>query len=380
MSTRALSSQRNKRTSQVATQPRPTQQQNLPKNNGNTRRELTVQEAFSLVNNKISNLEKAVFEGDFTRPASTKIEPKKEEIEDIYSKIQELSEKFESTSSNPYTSLNTATSFDTINAELLMMKNDIMSTRSATQKIDILQNDISTVKQQLSSLGNSNEVDFSNKFESIENKVNDIKDVIIKLQNFTLEINDMCLKHIKSNEYDPFEIMNKQFNEDTDNDNESSTQEPGIYIYDNDDEAPTLVVDNLNDNNDIKMVVNELEENGNQPEPQPIDQDEIPDEPQPIDQDEIPDEPQPISEDINEGCCQNNCENCDDCDDCKNCDNCKDCKSCFDCKDCIDCNNCEGCVGCENCTDCAGCVGLKNVTGAINKSAEDIQTEQTEKE
>ena len=30
------------------------------------------------------------------------------------------------------------------------------------------------------------------------------------------------------------------------------------------------------------MVVNELEENGNQPEPQPIDQDEIPDEPQPI--------------------------------------------------------------------------------------------------
>ena len=326
MSTRALSSQRNKRTSQVATQPRPTQQQNLPKNNGNTRRELTV---------------------------------------------QELSEKFESTASNPYTSLNTATSFDTINAELLMMKNDIMSTRSATQKIDILQNDISTVKQQLSSLGNSNEVDFSNKFESIENKVNDIKDVIIKLQNFTLEINDMCLKHIKSNEYDPFEIMNKQFNEDTDNDNESSTQEPGIYIYDNDDEAPTLVVDNFNDNNDIKMVVNELEENGNQPEPQPIDQDEI------------PDEPQPISEDINEGCCQNNCENCDDCDDCddcKNCDNCKDCKSCFDCKDCINCNNCEGCVGCENCTDCAGCVGLKNVTGVINKSTEDIQTEQTEKE
>ena len=87
MSTRALSSQRSKRTSPsvVTQQPIPNAARKaVPNGATNTRRELSVQEAFGLINNKISNLEKAVFEGYFSRPSATTMPPKKDEIQDIY--------------------------------------------------------------------------------------------------------------------------------------------------------------------------------------------------------------------------------------------------------------------------------------------------------
>jgi hypothetical protein len=212
MSTRAISSQRNKRTS-AATESSTRQQippaarKNIPTNATNTRRELSVQEAFGLINNKISNLEKAVFEGDFTRPSATTIPPKKDEIEDIYKQISELKKGLEEPPSNPYTSISTATTFDTINAELLMMKNDIMSTRNATQKVDHLNDELTSIKDSIASIGNSNNLNLTEKVTSIEKYVSELKDVIIKLQNFTLEINDMCLKHIRTNAFDPFDML-----------------------------------------------------------------------------------------------------------------------------------------------------------------------------
>ena len=143
MSTRAIASQRNKRTAipnaaqPQRTPPAPASTGRVP-NPSPVRRELSVQEAFSLVNNKIRNIEKAVFEGDFTRPTNTEPVPDPDQIQDIYAQLEELRLAAATPPPNPYTSLNTATSFDTINAELLMMKNDVMSTRNAIQYKQVL--------------------------------------------------------------------------------------------------------------------------------------------------------------------------------------------------------------------------------------------------
>lgn len=310
MSTRALSSQRSKRTSPSISQPPPipnAARKAVPNGATNTRRELSVQEAFGLINNKISNLEKAVFEGDFSRPSATTMPPKKDEIQDIYNQIAELKKGLEEPPSNPYTSISTATNFDTINAELLMMKNDIMSTRSATQKIDHLNNEITSIKDSIASVGNSNNSNLTEKVESIEKYVSELKDVIIKLQNFTLEINDMCLKHIRTNAFDPFDILQTDIPcDEDDNDN-------GIIIDHDAEEEPIegdiLDGEEINDlsvqGEGVSMVI--TENNTNEPEPEEIIE-QHPSSPSTIPpilppentEDEIPEEPTPITEENNE--------------------------------------------------------------------------------
>jgi hypothetical protein len=209
MSTRAIASQRNKRTaipsaSQPSrTPPAPTSAGRVP-NPSPVRRELSVQEAFSLVNNKIRNIEKAVFEGDFTRPENTDPAPDPDQIQDIYTQLDELRLAAATPPPNPYTSLNTATSFDTINAELLMMKNDVMSTRNAVQRIDGLSAEIADVKASIGSGtgsdtgsgSGSGSDELVDKVASIDARVSELKDMIINLQNFTLQINDTHLREM----------------------------------------------------------------------------------------------------------------------------------------------------------------------------------------
>jgi len=309
MSTRAISSQRNKRTS-TATESSTRQQippvarKNIPNGATNSRRELSVQEAFGLINNKISNLEKAVFEGDFTRPSATTMPPKKDEIEDIYRQITELKKGLEEPPSNPYTSISTATTFDTINAELLMMKNDIMSTRNATQKVDHLNDELTSIKDSIASIGNSNNLNLTEKVTSIENYVSELKDVIIKLQNFTLEINDMCLKHIRTNAFDPFDMLRNDIPCDDDDDE----NENGIIIDHEVEEDPVESdvlhgeqIDDLSIQG-VSIVIGENETT--EPEPEEI----VEQDPSPLSpilppqnsNDEIPQEPTPILEESTE--------------------------------------------------------------------------------
>ena len=201
MSTRAIASQRNKRTAipnaaqPQRTPPAPASTGRVP-NPSPVRRELSVQEAFSLVNNKIRNIEKAVFEGDFTRPTNTEPVPDPDQIQDIYAQLEELRLAAATPPPNPYTSLNTATSFDTINAELLMMKNDVMSTRNAIQRIDGLSTDIADVKASIGSGAASGSDELVDKVASIDARVSELKDMIINLQNFTLQINDTYLREM----------------------------------------------------------------------------------------------------------------------------------------------------------------------------------------
>ena len=262
MSTRAIASQRNKRTLGPAanmsnpTIPKPTARTPTRPPSGNaspqtTRRELSVQEAFSLVNNKISNLEKAVFEGDFTRPKNTNMPPKMDEIQDIYTQINEIRDSLAAPPSNPYTSINTVTSFDTINSELLLMKNDMMSMRSSTQRIDQLNDDVSQIRESIKSVGNNASGDVSDKVAAIETYVGELKDIIIKLQNFTLEINDMCIKNIKSSSFDPY-MMSAP-----DEDDFPDMSMDGIIIDHNNDHE--IVIDDIGNSGVIglKMSISE---------------------------------------------------------------------------------------------------------------------------
>jgi hypothetical protein len=267
MSTRAISSQRNKRTNAsnasnvpVSQKIQPDTKSHAPTGASNIRRELSVQEAFSLVNNRIGNLEKAVFDGDFTRPNATTTPPKRDEIEDIYKQLNELRHSISTPTPNPYTSINTVTSFDTINAELLMMKNDIMSTRSATQRIDHLNDDINTIKESIANISSTTNHDPHEKVSSIETNVSELKDIVIKLQNFTLEINDMCIKHMRTNAFDPFEMLRAGAQSDEDE------HEGCIIIDHNTEEDPVEVVDMVDgdeisglDINGISMIITETE-------------------------------------------------------------------------------------------------------------------------
>ena len=270
MSSRAIASQKTKRTiippnKSNNSNNNSTQQQSI--SNNNDKKPLSIQEAFSLINNKVTNLEKAVFEGDFTRPepstASDLLSKKNEqryiELSQQINEIKEhLYENNNSSNSNPYTSLNTATSFDTINAELLMMKNDILSTRSAIQRVDLINDDINNIKNNIHQLQENNNDNSTNyNFETITDNVNELKDMIIKLQNFTLEINDMCLRNLKMSSFEQFmnenNILDEQqniFNDNIDN---------GIVIGDDvehiDEKSLEVIGDDIEHINDNSIEV-----------------------------------------------------------------------------------------------------------------------------
>ena len=289
MSTRAISSQRNKRTNVSSTPPAqqipraPTSSSTTPPGVSTGRRELSVQEAFSLVNNRISNIEKAVFDGDFSRSSATSVPPRKGELEDLYKQINDIKTTMNNTQSNPYTSINTVTSFDTINAELLMMKNDIMSTRSATQRIDQLNNDINSIKETLTNVSSNTSTDHHDKITSIETSVSELKDIIIKLQNFTLEINDSCIKNMRPTSFDPFDMfragINRYAEDDNDDDNDDDEDEHhngGIVIDHNTEEQPIVVEDVIRDEvsnqnvTGIEMTISEFNtDSGDEIEPEP---------------------------------------------------------------------------------------------------------------
>ena len=249
MSSRALASQRNKRTNPQPPNT-PTSSKN-PTNNSasNTRKELSIPQAFALLNNRVSNLEKRIFD-DEDIPVNTQ------------------------------TNSNTSTSINSNMKEQII--NDIKKEVNFNISQDLL-NDYNQRIQQLEENANNNivnpfktnEPSISNEeFELLklantennkkivsmekENKtlnetITHLKDTIINLQNFTLEINNNVLLHINALRNNPLSFLDELHN-----------QADIVNIEDNDSETNdnqhTLNIDNSEQNSvnpDEIVIVNE---------------------------------------------------------------------------------------------------------------------------
>ena len=279
MSSRALASQRNKRTAQQ--QPPPPQQtksqqqskstpssQNKPTGN----RELSIPEAFSILNNRVSNLEKKVFDGqdtyisnsqDTTLSTNNKqqiIDDIKKEINlninqdvlnDYNFRIQQLEENSSNNIINPFKQTTNHVNQEEFN--LLKLANN-----EANNKINNL--------QELTNTLNTN--------------IEHLKNTIINLQNYTLEINNSFLQHMNSMQTNPLSFLDNLSNQanansisDSDTDTELNDNSHIIQI-DNEDnrsispDEVVVVVDEKDEDlfhqpDDVSVtdITNNLEEN-----------------------------------------------------------------------------------------------------------------------
>jgi hypothetical protein len=244
MSSRALASQRNKRSVQPQP-PRPPPQQQPAKsspsqpsnatssssqNNKSTNRELSIPEAFSILNNRVSNLEKKIFDGQDTIISNTPDTPlssnnKQQMIDDIKKeinfdvnndvlndynyRIRQLEENSSNNIVNPFKQITNHVSEEEFN--LLKVANN-----ESNHKIKTLE-------------------DLTN---TLNTNIDHLKDTIINLQNFTLEINNTFLQHMNSEQTNPLSFLDNLSNQanvhsisDSDSElNDNYSHGPGIQI------------------------------------------------------------------------------------------------------------------------------------------------------
>ena len=251
MSSRALASQRNKRTNaqpsnaQVSSNNATNTNTN---NNSNARKELSIPQAFSLLNNRVSNLEKRIFDDNDVIPStnssvnmSTNNSNMKEQIindikkevnfnisqdvlNDYNQRIQQLEESSNNNIANPF-----KTNEPTIsNEEFELLK---LANTENNKKIVSMERENTVLTETVAHL----------------------KDTIINLQNFTLEINNNVLLHINALRNNPLSFLDELSNQAGINHIEDSDSE----INDNDH---TLHIDE-NDHNSVNpdeiVIVNE---------------------------------------------------------------------------------------------------------------------------
>lgn len=249
MSSRALASQRNKRTN-----PQPSNtpaSSNNPTNNSasNTKKELSIPQAFALLNNRVSNLEKRIFD-DEDIPVNTQtnsntstsinsnmkeqiINDIKKEINfnipqdllnDYNQRIQQLEENNNNNIVNPFKTNEPSIS----NEEFELLK---LANTENNKKIVSMEKENKTLNETIAHL----------------------KDTIINLQNFTLEINNNVLLHINALRNNPLSFLD-----------ELSNKAGIVNIEDSDSETNdnqhTLNIDNSEQNSvnpDEIVIVNE---------------------------------------------------------------------------------------------------------------------------
>lgn len=281
MSSRALASQRNKRTAQQ--QPPPPQQtkssqqqqqskstpssQNKPTGN----RELSIPEAFSILNNRVSNLEKKIFDGQDTcisnsQDTTSSTNNKQQIIDDIKKeinfninqdvlndynfRIQQLEENSSNNIINPFKQTTNHVNQEEFN--LLKLANN-----EANNKINNL--------QELTNTLNTN--------------IEHLKNTIINLQNYTLEINNSFLQHMNSMQTNPLSFLDNLSNQanvhsisDSDTDTELNDNSHIIQIDNEDNRSispdEVVVVDEKDEDlfhqpDDVSVtdITNNLEEN-----------------------------------------------------------------------------------------------------------------------
>lgn len=254
MSSRALASQRNKRTN--------TQPSNVPvssnnatntntNNNSNARKELSIPQAFSLLNSRVSNLEKRIFDDDDVTPStnssanmSTNNSNMKEQIlndikkevnfnisqdvlNDYNQRIQQLEESSNNNIANPFKTTEPTISNEEI--ELLKLAN-----AENNKKIVSIEKENTVLTETVAHL----------------------KDTIINLQNFTLEINNNVLLHINALRNNPLSFLDELSNQAGINHIEDSDSEINDIEH-------TLHIDETDHNSvnpDEILVVNEEDE------------------------------------------------------------------------------------------------------------------------
>ena len=251
MSSRALASQRNKRTN---TQPSNAQVSSNnatntnTNNNSNARKELSIPQAFSLLNNRVSNLEKRIFDDNDVIPStnssvnmSTNNSNMKEQIindikkevnfnisqdvlNDYNQRIQQLEESSNNNIANPF-----KTNEPTIsNEEFELLK---LANTENNKKIVSMERENTVLTETVAHL----------------------KDTIINLQNFTLEINNNVLLHINALRNNPLSFLDELSNQAGINHIEDSDSE----INDNDHTLHIDETDHNSVNPDEIVIVNE---------------------------------------------------------------------------------------------------------------------------
>lgn len=251
MSSRALASQRNKRTN-----PQPSNAQvssnnatnTNTNNNSNARKELSIPQAFSLLNNRVSNLEKRIFDDDAVIPSTNSsvnmsnnnsnmkeqiINDIKKEVNfnisqdvlnDYNQRIQQLEESSNNNIANPF-----KTNEPTIsNEEFELLK---LANTENNKKIVSMERENTVLTETVAHL----------------------KDTIINLQNFTLEINNNVLLHINALRNNPLSFLDELSNQAGINHIEDSDSE----INDNDHTLHIDETDHNSVNPDEIFIVNE---------------------------------------------------------------------------------------------------------------------------
>jgi hypothetical protein len=245
MSSRALASQRSKRTntqssnaqhsnSQVSSN-NATNANTNANNNYNSRKELSIPQAFSLLNSRVSNLEKRIFDDeDEVSPStnssanmSTNNSNMKEQIlndikkevnfnisqdvlNDYNQRIQQLEESSNNNIANPFKTNEPIISNEEI--ELLKLANT-----ENNKKIYSIEQENTILTETVAHL----------------------KDTIINLQNFTLEINNNVLLHINALRNNPLSFLDEISNQAgishiEDSDSEINDIEHTLHIDEND--------------------------------------------------------------------------------------------------------------------------------------------------
>lgn len=234
MSSRALASQRNKRTNaqpsnaQVSSNNATNTNTN---NNSNARKELSIPQAFSLLNNRVSNLEKRIFDDNDVIPStnssvnmSNNNSNMKEQIlndikkevnfnisqdvlNDYNQRIQQLEESSNNNIANPF-----KTNEPTIsNEEFELLK---LANTENNKKIVSMERENTVLTETVAHL----------------------KDTIINLQNFTLEINNNVLLHINALRNNPLSFIDELSNQaginhiEEDSDSEINNIEHTLHI------------------------------------------------------------------------------------------------------------------------------------------------------
>lgn len=281
MSSRALASAKNKRTAAPQNQSRATNiNPKPPVVNNNTKspdminpnKQLSIPEAFAFINKKIANLEQRVFEDGFSPSDNSNNLDNSLSISNvehmINEKFNQLSDNFNyrlskleedgssDTNINPFREKNMANNIE----RLETLYKDIIN------RVEPLTQNVADINLYINNLKENNNEQSTPLTETIDT----IKDMVLKLQNFTLEINDQVLKMKNASEFSPMNLFNEMnatqilhMNDLEDSDSDDNESNKNISIGD-------IIEDNnhdeiLHEPDDIEELNDNEDDNNNTP-------------------------------------------------------------------------------------------------------------------
>ena len=291
MSSRALASAKNKRTAMPQVQTRtPNNTRPAPNNNNttppvannnarppavnNSNKQLSIPEAFAFINKKIANLEQRVFEDGFNPSDNSNnsnaslsmsnvehmINEKFNQLSDnVNYRLSKLEEDGGSdTNINPFREKNISNNVE----RLETLYKDVIN------RIEPLTQSVADINLYINNLKENN----SEQSTPLTETIDTIKDMVLKLQNFTLEINDQVLKMKNVSDFSPMHLFNEMnanqilhMNdlEDTDSDDNESNRNISIGDIIEHNEHDEILhepddIEDEDDNNNTPINVEEV--------------------------------------------------------------------------------------------------------------------------